>query len=365
MKDGLDRFAVQRLSEAVARAWPEFDRAGFEKEARTGLAELELKGRVRHIIAALALFLPKDFPRALKTVVRAAGHFPSGRSGDALAGFAAWPLIDWVPEYGLDHFDISLKALRKLTPLFTAEFAVRPFLIQDPARALGHLRSWLDDPDEHVRRLISEGTRPRLPWGGYLPMFREDPRPVIELLEHLKDDPAEYVRRSVANNLNDIAKDHPKQVVKVCRAWKKGASAERRWIIRHGLRTLVKQGDRGALKVLGYTTEPKVTAKLRLSAGSVKIGDDLIIEVALQSQARRSQKLVVDYVVHHRRAGGQSTPKVFKLRTFDLEPGKSILLEKKHSFVPRTVRRYYPGEHMVEIMVGGRSLGRRSFTLTE
>jgi 3-methyladenine DNA glycosylase AlkC len=365
MKDGLDRFAVQRLSKAVARAWPKFDGAGFEKEARTGLAELELKGRVRHIIAALALFLPGYYPRALKTVVRAAGHFPPGRAGDALAGFAAWPLIDWVPAYGLDHFELSLKALRKLTPLFTAEFAVRPFLIRDPDRALGHLRSWLDDPDEHVRRLISEGTRPRLPWGGHLPMFREDPRPVLALLDHLKDDPAEFVRRSVANSLNDIAKDHPTEVVKVCRTWKKRASEERRWIIRHGLRTLVKQGDRGALKVLGYTTEPKVTAKLRLSTGSVKIGDALLIEVALQSRARRSQKLVVDYVVHHRRAGGKSTPKVFKLRTFDLEPGQSILLEKKHSFVPRTVRRYYPGKHVVEIMVGGRSLGRRSFTLTE
>jgi 3-methyladenine DNA glycosylase AlkC len=365
MKDGLGGAALERLSLAVEQAWPEFDRMGFEKEARTGLDQLELKGRVRHIIAALALFLPEDFPRALTIVTMAAGHFPEGRPGDALAGFAAWPLIDWVPAYGLDHFDLSLKALRKLTPLFTAEFAVRPFLLRDPDRALGHLRSWLDDPDPHVRRLISESTRPRLPWGEHLPRFREDPRPVLELLDELKDDPVAYVRRSVANNLNDIAKDHPAEVVKVCHAWKKGATKERRWIMRHGLRTLVKQGDTGALNVLGYTTNPKVSAQLRLSAKAVEIGDDLIIEVALTSRAQRSQKLVVDYVVHYRRAGGKSTPKVFKLRTFDLEPGQSILLEKKHSFVPRTVRRYYPGKHTVELVIGGRSLGRRSFILTE
>ena len=196
-------------------------------------------------------------------------------------------------------------------------------------------------------------------------MFVEDPAPVLDLLDHLKDDPAEYVRRSVANNLNDIAKDHPATVIKVCRVWKKGASNERQWIIRHGLRTLVKQGDPGALKVLGYTTDPQVRASLRLSAKSVKIGGELEIEVSLSSKTDRSQKLVVDYVVHHRRASGKSTPKVFKLRTFDLPPGQTIHLNKKHSFVPRSVRRYYPGIHTVELMVGGQVLGRRSFRLTD
>jgi 3-methyladenine DNA glycosylase AlkC len=365
MKDGLDDRALERLSTAMTAAWPECDRAGFLKEAGSGLNELELKGRVRHVVTVLNRFLPVDYRQALDIVVRAADHFPAGQSGDALAGFAAWPLIDWVPEYGLNHFDASFRALRKLTNLFTAEFAVRPFLIKDTDRALGHLQSWLDDPDEHVRRLVSEGTRPRLPWGQRLPMFVQDPAPVIILLDRLKDDPAEYVRRSVANNLNDIAKDHPAEVVRVCRAWKKGASKERIWVIRHGLRTLIKQGNKGALKVLGYTTAPKVEAHLGLSVNTLRIGGDLFLEVTLSSQAPRMQKLVVDYVVHHRRASGKSTPKVFKLRTFDLGPGQSIHLKKKHSFIPRTVRRYYPGEHSVELMVGGQSFDRRSFTLTE
>ena len=365
MKDGLDEPALNRLVEAMTVSWPAFDGSGFKREALAGLDDLELKDRVRHIIAVLNNFLPEDFPKALKIVVRAGGNFPAGRPGDSLAGFAAWPLIDWVPEYGLDHCDISMKALKKLTSLFSAEFAVRPFLLQDTDRAMGHLRSWLDGPDDHVRRLVSEGTRPRLPWGCQLPMFRDDPGPVIELLTHLRDDPAEYVRRSVANNLNDIAKDHPATVVKVCRAWMKGASDQRRWVIRHGLRTLVKQGDKGALKVLGYTTEPKVEVGFRLSVKSLNIGGNLVIEVNLTSTARRTQKLVVDYVVHHQRANGKTTPKVFKLRTLDLGPGESVHLQKKHSFVPRTVRRYYPGKHTVELMVGGHSLGSGSFTLTK
>ena len=365
MKDGLNGPALERLADAVSQAWPRFDDSGFLKVALDGLDDLELKDRVRHVIAVLNRFLPVAYPRALKIVVRAGGRFPPGRPGDSLAGFAAWPLIDWVPEYGLHDFDSSMKALKGLTSLFSAEFAVRPFLMADTARALGHLQGWIDDPDEHVRRLVSEGTRPRLPWGCRLPVFIEDPLPVIELLNRLKDDPSEYVRRSVANNLNDIAKDHPATVVKVCRVWKKGATAERDRIIRQGLRTLVKQGNPGALRVLGYTTDPEVSVALRLSAKTLKIGGDLSIEVALTSKASRTQKLVVDYVIHHVRANGKTTPKVFKLRSLDLEPGKSVSFTRKHSFAPRSVRRYYPGEHTVEILVGGRSAGRCSFTMTK
>jgi 3-methyladenine DNA glycosylase AlkC len=365
MKDGLDERAVRRLAAAVGAAWSGFDRPGFLKEAASGLSGLELKERLRHIIRKMHAHLPEDYPRALKIVVRAGRRFPAGRPDDPLAGFAAWPLVDWVGEYGRDHFDPSMKALRDLTKLFSAEFAIRPFLIDDSDRALDHLHGWCNDPDERVRRLISEGTRPRLPWGRRLPGFSADPGPVLRLLDNLKDDPAEFVRRSVANNLNDIAKDHPATVVKVCRVWKKGATKDRRWIIRHGLRTLVKQGDPGALKVLGYTTAPRVEARLRLSPRSLKIGGVLELEVTLTSQARRTQKLVVDYVVHHRRARGDTIPKVFKLRTFDLEPAQTVHLHKKHSFVPRTVRRYYPGKHAVELMVGGRSLDRTSFSLTE
>lgn len=365
MKDGLNGAALKRLAEAVSLAWPEFDGAGFRKEALKGLKVLELKDRVRHIIKVLNRYLPGDYPKALEVVIRAGECFPPGRPGDSLAGFAAWPLVDWVPEYGLSHPDTSLSGLKRLTRLFTAEFAVRPFLIQDPAGSLGHLAAWLDDPDEHVRRLVSEGTRPRLPWGCRLPMFVDDPSPVIDLLERLKDDPSAYVRRSVANNLNDIAKDHPDTVVRTCRRWKKGASAQRKGIIRHGLRTLVKQGHPGALRVLGFTTNPEVAASLKLSAESLKMGGELHLEVALTSQGSRTQKLVVDFVVHHVRANGQTTPKVFKLRNLDLAPGEDVRFRKKLSFAPRSVRRFYPGEHVVELLVGGRAVARRSFTMTK
>jgi len=364
MKDGLDVRALERIAGALGAAWPAFDKAGFVAAAAPGLDDLELKGRVCHIIEVMNGFLPAEYPAALKIVTRAAGKFPRGRAGDSMAGFAAWPLVDWVPVYGRDHFDSSLRALKDLTSLFSAEFAVRPFLMADTERALGHLRSWLDDPSEHVRRLVSEGTRPRLPWGGRLPVFIKDPDPVIKLLTALRDDPSEFVRRSVANNLNDIAKDHPATVVELCRHWQKDAPEERRRLIRHGLRTLVKQGDRGALEVLGYTVDPEVDATLKLAQKSLQIGGSLEFEVFLKSRASGPQKLVVDYVVHHVRANGQTTPKVFKLRILTLVPGESIHLVKKHSFAPRSVRRYYPGAHALELQVGGRTLARRSFVMT-
>jgi 3-methyladenine DNA glycosylase AlkC len=364
MKDGLGEEALKRLTRALAEAWPDFDTRGFTREARKGLGDMELKERVNHIISVMDGFLPGDYKRALKVVEKAGRCMPAGNVGDSLAGFALWPLIDWVPTRGLGHFDASLKALKNLTQVFTAEVAVRPFLLKDPALALGYLEQWVDHENKHVRRWVSEGTRPRLPWGCRLPMFIDDPGPVLGLLEQLKDDPSEYVRRSVANNLNDIAKDHPALVVKTCRAWSKGASGERKWVIRHGLRTLVKQGDGGALRILGFTTKPKVEATLRLSADSLKIGDEMVVEVNLVSESRATQKLVVDYVVHHVRANGKTTPKVFKLRSLDLAAGDSVDLRKKHSFAPRSVRRYYPGNHVVELLVSGKSLARKSFTMT-
>lgn len=363
MKDGLDHAAVARLREALCAGDSSFDGPGFERRALQGLTDLELKERVRHLIGAMAAFLPDDFPAALSTVLAAGEAFPVGDPDDSLNGFAAWPLIDWVAEYGLDHFDASLAGLRQLTPLFSAEFAVRPFLLADPDRAMTVLDSWLDDEDHHVRRLVSEGTRPRLPWGVQLPMFREDPAPVLVLLRKLKDDPSEYVRRSVANNLNDIAKDHPAVVVETAQQWWNDGSVQSRALVRHGLRTLVKQGDAGALGVLGFTTDPQVEVTLDLSCDEVKIGESLELDLVLRSVGRKTQKLVIDYAVHHQRANGKMTAKVFKWRNVDLPAGGEIELAKKHAFVPRSVRRLYPGAHRVEILVSGKVLASKEFEL--
>ncbi len=363
MKDGLDKPAVVRLRAALSAADPDFDGADFQRRSLRGLRALELKDRVRHLMAVMSVCLPDDYERALPIVLAAGENFPVGDPEDSLNGFAYWPLIDWVAERGLDHFDLSLAALRRLTLLFSAEFAVRAFLLADSERALATLYGWCTDPNHHVRRLISEGTRPLLPWGQQLPMFRENPKPVLKLLTALRDDSSEYVRRSVANNLNDIAKDHPEVVVKTAGQWWRGGSDERRALVRHGLRTLVKKGDAGALQVLGFTTDPKVKVSFVLTEPELAIGQSQELQLVLKSTARRFQKLVVDYAVHHQRSGGKVSAKVFKWRNVDLAPGAEVRLVKKHAFVPRSVRRLYPGEHQVEVLVGGRVLASSRFEL--
>ena len=365
MKDGLGPVAVDRLAGALAAGDPDFPVARFRRAALKGLDALELKERVNHLIAVMDAHLPGSYAAALAVVKKAGRHFPAAGPNDPLGGFAAWPLIDWVPTRGLGSPAASLEALRRLTTLFSAEFAVRPFILDDPAAVVARMHGWTTDRNEHVRRLVSEGTRPRLPWGVRLPVFVEDPGPVLDLLDELKDDPSEYVRRSVANNLNDIAKDHPDLAAHTGRRWLKGAGVERRRLVGHGLRTLVKNGHPTALDALGFVTDPKVEATLDLDPATLPIGGALNLTVGLRSRSRKAQRLVVDYAVHHLRANGKTSAKVFKIRVLELAAGERIVLAKKHSFAPRSVRRYYAGVQEIELLVGGRSLARRRFELTD
>ena len=366
LKDGLDRRAIARIAAAFERAEPRFDGAGFRRACGRGLGGLALKARVVHIAAGLRAHLPADYPAALAVILRAAQDWPPAAADAVLPEFAAWPMTDFVGLYGLGHPAASLAALKRLTPLFSAEFAIRPFLIANPAPTLATLAGWTDDPDAHVRRLVSEGTRPRLPWGRRLKAFQADPRPTLALIEALSDDRSEYVRRSVANHLNDVAKDHPDTVVAVCKRWQKRAPPERRWIIRHATRTLVKAGHPGALALLGYDAAPRVKLdRLRLTPRTLAVGDALAISFRLVSAAPRPQRLVVDYVVHHRGANGALRPKVFKLKTLELAPRATVALTKRHAFKPITTRRYYAGTQALELMINGRSLAKRTFRLTD
>lgn len=361
-KHALSPRTVQHLGGLIERVEPSFPRSKFVKMACGGLEDLELKARIHHIIEALKVHLPKDPKAAVATLVRVGEIWVREPGRSESMSFAAWPIIDFVGVYGLGDFEGSLQALRRLTPLFSAEFAVRPFITLDPARALKIMGAWRKDKDEHVRRLVSEGTRPRLPWGQRLGVFVKDPAPVLDLLEGLKDDPAEYVRRSVANNLNDIAKDHPEAVLKTCLRWKKGASPERSGIIKHATRSLVKAGSPAALELLGF--DPKVKVRLQnleLSAASVAVGGHL--GFSLELVGKPGQALVVDYAVHHVKKDGSRTAKVFKLRTLELPSSGRARLEKKHSFKPVTTRVYYSGPHAIEVLVNGRARAKAEFEL--
>lgn len=359
MKDALGFDAVGRIAASLMRVAPGFPERAFIADALAGLESLELKNRVRHIGGILHRYLPADFTAAADILIRL-------KSGRNLRGFAAWPLLDYVGEYGLGQPERSLAVLKELTGLFSAEFAIRPFFIEHRELTLQTVHEWCVDPDEHVRRLASEGSRPRLPWGQQLPVFIKDPAPVFQLLEKLKDDPSEYVRRSVANNLNDISKDHPETVIALCRRWQNGATKERQWIIRHATRTLVKAGHSEVFALLGYTDKPLLDFQaLEVSPEEIKLGESVEFKFRLLSTASKPQAVVIDYAIHYRKANGKTTPKVFKLRSLKIAPGETVEVVKRHAIRAITTLKYHAGEHAIEILINGKTFGRVTFQLID
>ena len=348
----------------------EFDEAAFRRTAGHELDALELKERSRQIESALADYLPADFRLAGEIIgtmldtENDAELAPAGVADGGLKGIALMPVADYVAQYGQDHVEQSLALLKEITKRCTSEFAIRPFLVQHPERTLAALGEWARDANQHVRRLVSEGSRPRLPWGMRLSAFVEDPSPVLPLLEALKDDPEEYVRRSVANNLNDIAKDHPDLVAEIAARWLKGASKERSRLVRHACRTLVKQGHPATLAALGFGAAKVTLEELKVTTPNVQLGEKLCFDAALRSDGDGDQNLIVDYVIHHRKANGETSPKVFKWKTLTLAAGKTHTATRRHSIKPITTRKYYAGTHFVELQVNGQVMGRESFELT-
>lgn len=361
---------VAETGRHLQRVWPAFDRERFESLAASGLEALELKARAMHLCSALEATLPPDFGEAAALIEaslappRADGEVDVDAERDAgLSGWVVWSLGEYTARRGLDTPGRALATLHALTQRFSAEFAIRPFIAAHPALVFETLHAWTRDPSAHVRRLVSEGSRPRLPWGMQLRALIADPSPTLPLLAALQDDPSESVRRSVANHLNDIAKDHPGLVADWLDTHLPGADARRRALLRHASRTLVKQGDPRVLQAWGLGRALKGQATLTLAPRRVALGEAFTLSLTLRSTSARPQKLAVDYAVHHVKANGRSTPKVFKGWVLELAPRETRVLEKRHSMRVVTTRRYHPGEHAVDVRVNGRVMASAVFDL--
>jgi 3-methyladenine DNA glycosylase AlkC len=343
-----------RIAGMILQAFPAFDRAAFVRDAMDGYEALELMPRGWKIAHALRRHLPADYEAAVAVLLDAVGPKPEGAEGSGMAPFFYLPHVCFVAGYGLDHFEASMHAQYVLTQRFTAEFSIRPFLERHPEATLARLATWATDPSVHVRRLVSEGTRPRLPWAPRLRAFQKDPRPVLALLELLKDDPELYVRRSVANNLNDIGKDHPAVLAETARRWLSGATAERRWLVRHALRSAVKRAEPGALAVLGFGERARVRVdQIRIAPGRAAQGGSVTVAFELTNTDTRPQRVLVDFRIHFVKASGQARPKVFKLKTVDLAPQETVTLSKTVSLADLTTRKHYPGTHAVDVIING------------
>ncbi|MFZ4285521.1 DNA alkylation repair protein [Variovorax sp. HJSM1_2] len=364
LKDQYGHDVPKAIARMIVAVHPRFPAKAFEQDALTGYDTLGLMPRGQHIANALQRHLPADYATAVQILLDSADQ-PHGRApGLSLASFLYLPHTQFVATFGLGHFEESMAAQHALTQRFTAEFSIRPFLQQHPEATLKRLAQWTQDPSEHVRRLVSEGSRPRLPWAGRLRVFQKDPTPVLALLDKLKDDPALYVRRSVANNLNDIGKDHPAVLEHTARAWLKGATPERQWIVQHALRSAVKRAEPGALAVLGFGTAASArVAQASISPARAAIGETLQISFDVTNTAATPQRVLVDFAIHYIKANGQARPKVFKLKTLELQPHETVRLGKRVSLAEMTTRKHYPGSHCVEVLLNGQAQALGSFEL--
>ncbi len=369
-KNLLNPALVGEAAAQLQRQHRSFDAAAFKALACEGLDALELKARALQICAALEATLPADFDAAAGLIERSlapptAPGEVSAAPGlhEGLRGWILWPVGEYIARRGLAQPERGLAALHALTQRFTAEFAIRPFIVQHPALAFGTLQRWVADASPHVRRLVSEGSRPRLPWGQRLHSLVADPSPTLPLLRALQDDPSEYVRRSVANHLNDIAKDHPALVAAWLQEHLPAAPEPRRALLRHASRTLVKQGHAPTLQAWGLGLGFDGQARLRVSPARVALGGAVTLSLTLQSQAAQPQTLVVDYAVHHVKADGSLSPKVFKGWKLVLAPGETATLQKQHALKPVTTRRYHAGRHGLAVQVNGQAVATGHFHL--
>lgn len=365
----------RRIADMIRAAHPTFAHKRFLDFVLPDYESLELMPRGWHMADGLKHALPDDYEKAVDILLSslpsarpqiAETSATADREGNTLAPFLFMPHTFFVARYGLNHFDASMRAQYELTQRFTAEFSIRPFLLQHTEATLKQLEKWLSDPSEHVRRLISEGTRPRLPWASRLPVFQKDPAPVLKLLDALKDDPSLYVRRSVANNLNDIGKDNPDVMLDTAERWMYEASAERAWIVKHALRVAVKNAEPRALALMGFGGKAQVQiSNARIDPKKVREGDSVMLSCSLQSVAKKTQTLLIDFVVHYVKANGSSRPKVFKLTSCELAPGDTLVLSKKLSLAPMTTRRHYAGDHRVDLLINGQTFVLGSFRLSD
>ena len=304
LKNHLNENLAKGMAGTITAVYPQFDHKAFVNQITSQIAPLELKQRVVIFAKSLCAYLPSDYPSAWAILEKTLGEPLTVDDGPLDGGWHYWPIAYFIEAYGLDYFDVSVDAMYEITKRFSAEFAIRPYLIRYQEETLSILGKWVYDPNEHVRRLVSEGTRPRLPWAGRLYAFIEDPTPTIALLKELRDDPSEYVRRSVANHLNDIAKDHPDLIVQTLNEWQMDKTPQRQWIQKHALRSLVKQGHQGALSLLGYGEANVQLINFSINPSVIKMGEQFQFSFEIVNKNNQPQNLIVDYIIHFVKANG-------------------------------------------------------------
>lgn len=355
LKEMFNRAYFERLADIVGTLAPGVKRSAMLRDLLHGNEERQLNARLRHASNTLRQYLPPDFRKSVNILKNVAEGMPRG--------YTALVYPDFVGQFGHDDAVFSLDALKYFTSFGSSEFAVREFFRRDVQGTLKVMKAWAEDDNEHVRRLASEGSRPRLPWSFRLDAVLKDPKLTTPILERLRADDSLYVRKSVANHLNDFSKDHPGFMIDVLRSWDR-THPHTAWIAKHASRTLIKAGNIEALALFAFDSKVKVRVEeMTLSAKRLKLGDTLEFSFTVTSEAMRTQQLVIDYAIHYRKANGGTSKKVFKLKELELDPKTSARISKRQRFVDFSTRKHYPGEHLLEVLVNGKEKGSISFDL--
>ncbi|MDH5393246.1 MAG: DNA alkylation repair protein [Gammaproteobacteria bacterium] len=343
-----------QLSRDLKAAYPALNQKQFYQQCITPLDSLQLKQCITHTTLTVGRHLPDNYKKSIHVL------YDFSRLIDNKFGYIF--LSEFVSTFGRQDYKTSIKALRDFTQYSSSEFAIREFLQLDFDTTIRHMLEWAEHDNEHIRRLASEGCRPRLPWANKLPQIIEQPQLSWPILEKLKQDPATYVQKSVANHINDISKDNADWLIKKLQHWNTDTPVTQ-WIIKHGCRTLIKQGHETTLSLLGFAKPDIEFNSFSLSTNNIEIGEAFEFCFSVMNQSIKKQKLNIDYRIHFMKKNGTLQPKTFKLKLLLLPPSAAITVCKKHAFKIMTTRKLYPGNHRLEILINGISFKTVGFKL--
>jgi len=361
LKDLYSEAFYNRLSSALIDVLPSFNKTSFLKLIHTdAFTRMELKERMRHTTQVMHEFMPQDYKEAVSVIKQVINRLRQQGATDG--GLPDMFFPDYIEVYGLDDYETSVNALDFITQFVSCEFAVRPFLLKYGEQMIKQMQAWSLHESYKVRRFASEGSRSRLPWAMAVPVLKKEPQLILPILENLRNDPHEWVRRSVANSLNDITRDHPEVVLQIAKNWQ-GISPETDAIIKHGCRTLLKQGHTEILKYYGLDARDIALSDFKILTPSIHIGESLAFEFNIHNQSTLAQKVRLEYAVFYRMQNGKPSKKVFKISERIYQPNEKARVERKQKFTIITTRKFYCGTHQLSIIINGQEKALSSFEL--
>ncbi|MEP7323694.1 MAG: DNA alkylation repair protein [Saprospiraceae bacterium] len=355
LKEMFNDTYFKKLVKIVSEVYPKLDKKKFYIELTDGLEPKSLNERMRHTSQMLRKYLPENFKTSVKILDDVIPKMDRG--------YTSLVFPDFIGLYGLDDHEFSLRALKHYTSFGSSEFAIRMFLRNDLDQTISTMYEWAKDSNPQVRRLASEGSRPRLPWSFKLDEIIKNPKLTTPILNTLKADPELYVRKSVANHLNDISKENPDYMLSLIQGWDHD-HAFTSWIIKHGSRTLIKKGHTKALTIFKVGANPKIKVReFKISPATVLLGESIELTITIQSAAKVNQKILIDYILHYVKKSGGTSSKVFKLKEFTMDGNESITIKKRQRIIDFTTRKHYPGKHKVDLQVNGKVIAGTEFKL--